>query len=403
MDTLIQVYRRLLEEIKPTYYRKFYRDFTMENSLVGVIGARGVGKTTFLLQYLREHFSNTEKGLYVSADNLYFTEHTLLETADNFVKFYGGELLCIDEIHKYKNWNQELKNIMDSFPRLSIVFSGSSSIDLIKGKYDLSRRAILRKMHGFSFREYLEFKTGNKYPVFKLEELLNSPSPDLIKIGNTEKLLGYLHEYYKQGYFPTASVIKTYEAFKDTLISIIDKTIFEDVTSFYALKTENLDTLKKIIYFFATSEPGSVSINKLAHSLAKDHATITEYIQILRDTGLLRFLLIDKLGHALVRNAEKIYIDNTNLLYAVNESIGKLTHVGSVRELFAISSLEDSGYKIVYSKTGDIATMGYTLEIGGVRKSGIQVKNISNAYVLKDDILYSTLNIRPLYLLGFLR
>lgn len=403
MDNLIQTYKRLLDEITPVYYRKFYSNFKMDNRFIGVIGARGVGKTTFLLQYLREHYGDGEKGLYISADNLYFSDHTLLETVDQFIKLYGGELLCIDEIHKYKNWNQELKNIFDSFPNLKVLFSGSSSIDLIKGKYDLSRRVILRQMYGFSFREYLEFKTGNKYPVLTLKDIFESTSRVEKKIGSTEKLLGHLHDYWKKGYYPTANAISTYEAFKDTLIGVIDKTIYEDITSFYDLKTENLDTLKKIVYFFATSEPGSLSINKLANSLGKDHATITEYVQILRDTGILRFLLSDKSGHALVRNAEKVYLDNTNLLYAINETIGKETHIGTVRELFTISALEDSGHKVCYAKMGDIITEGYTLEIGGLRKSGHQIRNVPNSFILKDDILYSSLNIRPVYLFGFLR
>lgn len=402
MDNLIQIYRRLLEEVKPSYYRKFYQDFQMDNRFIGVVGARGVGKTTFLLQYLREHYGNSEKGLYLSADNLYFTDHTLFETADQFIKFYGGELLCIDEIHKYKNWNQELKNIFDSYPSLQVLFSGSSSIDLIKGRYDLSRRVILRQMYGFSFREFLEFQTGNKYPVFTLQEILD-PSFYNNKIGKTKKLLGFFHEYCKCGYYPTASKIKTYEAFRDTLIGIIEKTVYEDITSFYALKTENLDSLKKIIYYFATTTPGGLSIHKLAKSLGKDHATITEYVQILRDTGLLRFLLIDKYGHALIRNTEKVYLNNTNLLYAVNESIGKQTITGTQRELFAVSCLEDSGYKVFYSKVGDISCGDYTFEIGGESKSDIQIKNTKKAFILKDNIVFSSSNIRPLYLLGFLR
>jgi len=403
MDTLIQIYRRLLEEIKPAYYRKFYKDFTMNNRFVGIIGARGVGKTTFLLQYLREHYNSSEKGFYISGDNMYFANHTLFDTADQFVKLYAGELLCIDEIHKYKNWNQELKNIFDSFPKLQVIFSGSSSIDLMKGKYDLSRRVIVQHMFGFSFREYVEFHTGQEYPIFRLSDIFASSFSQNKEIIKTEKLLGHLHEYWKMGYYPTSDTIKTYEAFQDTLMGIIEKTIYEDITSFYQLKTENLDVLKKIIYFFATSEPGSISINKLANSLGKDHATITEYVQILRDTGLLRFLLIDRYGHAFVRNAEKIYLDNTNLLYAVNTAIGKETHIGNVRELFAISALEEAGYAVFYTKSGDIKVDEYTIEIGGDSKSGAQIKDIQNSYVFKDDILYSSLNSRPLYMLGFLR
>src|SRR3989338_694825 len=380
MNTLVQIYRRLLAEVTPGYYRTFYRNFTMDHRFVGVVGARGVGKTTFLLQYLRTNYKNDDKSLYVSADNLFFSDNTLLKLADDFVKFYDGKILCIDEIHKYKNWNQELKNIYDSYPNLKILFSGSSSIDLIKGKYDLSRRVMLRRMYGFSFREFLEIQTGNTYPTMKLEDILDPSKHIDSEIGKTEKLLGYLHEYWQKGYYPTSQAIPVYEAFRDTLIGIIDKTIFEDISTFYTLKTENLDTLKKIIYFFATSLPGSVSINKLANSLGKDHTTITEYVQILRDTGLLRFLLIDKYGHALVRNAEKIYIDNTNLLYAINNQIGKETHLGSVRELFVVSSLENAGYTVLYSKAGDILCDGNIFEIGGANKTETQVKNVKKGY-----------------------
>ena len=402
MDNLIQIYRRLLEEITPSYDREFYRHFKMDNRCVGVIGARGVGKTTFLIHYLRKKYGDSEKGLYVSGDNLFFSEHTLVEVADQFVKLYAGELLCIDEIHKYKNWNQELKNIFDSYPRLQIIFSGSSSIDLIKGKYDLSRRVIVRQMYGFSFREYLEQKTGNKYPLLSLSEIVSGVNKVEREVGKTERLLGYLQDYLKKGYYPSSNAIRTYDAFRDTLIGIIDKTVFEDVSSFYALKTGNLEVLKKIIYFFATSPPGSMSINKLAKSLQKDHATITEYVQILRDTGLLRFLLIDKYGHALVRNAEKVFLDNTNLLYAVNAGIGKEANIGSMRELFVISSLENAGYTVFYSKDADVMCEQYLFEIGGAPKTGKQIKSLANAHLVKDDILYRSFQTIPLYLFGFL-
>lgn len=402
MDILIQTYQRLLDEVVPAYYRQFYSNFSMDHRFIGVIGARGVGKSTFLLQYLREKYDKSEKGLYISADNLYFTEHTLLETADQFVRIYDGELLCIDEIHKYKNWNQELKNIYDSYPRLKVIFSGSSSIDLIKGKYDLSRRVILRQMYGFSFREYLEIQTGEKYPILKIADIVDSSIHADITIGKTKMLLGYLHKYWQSGYYPTSNSIPIYEAFRDTLIGIIDKTVFEDVGAFYNLKTENQDSLKKIIYFFATSLPGTVSINKLANSLGKDHTTITHYVQILRDTGLLRFLLINKYAHSLVRNAEKIYINNTNLLYAVNTSIGKETHIGSVRELFVISGLENAGYSVFYSKTGDILSEGHIFEIGGANKNISQIRGENKSYLVKDDLLYTTFRTIPLYLFGFL-
>ncbi|NCN51136.1 MAG: AAA family ATPase [Candidatus Pacebacteria bacterium] len=401
MNILLQTYQRLLSEVQPEYYRQFYTDFSLDNRFVGVVGARGVGKTTFLLQYLREHYDSSEKGLYVSADNLYFSNHTLLETVDAFVTLHGGELLCIDEIHRYKNWNQELKNIYDSYPKLTVIFSGSSSIDLIKGKYDLSRRVILKHMHGFSFREFLEIKTGDTYPILSLTDILKTTAKTK-KIAETNKLLGYLHEYWQKGYYPTALTIPTKDAFWDTLLGIIDKTIYEDVSAFYNLKTENLESLKKLVYFFATARPGSISVNRLANTLDKDHSTTASYIQMLRDTGLLRFLLNDKQGHALVRNAEKVYLDNPNLTFAVINSIGKQVQIGSIRELFVISALENAGYKVQYSKTGDITCDGTIFEIGGANKTDQQIKQITNSYLVKDDLLYATLQTIPLYLFGFL-
>lgn len=401
MDTLIEIYHRLLEELVPSYRRKFYDDFVMDNRLVGIVGARGVGKTTFLINYLREHWNDSSQALYLSADNLYFVEHTLLEVADQFVKDFDGQLLCIDEIHRYKNWNQELKNIYDSYPKLSIIFSGSSSIDLVKGKYDLSRRAILKTMHGFSFREFLEIQEKKAYPVLTLNELCHNAGAHAQKIAKTPKLLGCLKQYFREGYYPTFLEMGSYEAYSKSLRGIVDKIIYQDVSSFYSLNTSNLDTLKKIIYFFATSQPGSVNINRLAESLKKDYTTIAEFVQILRDTGLLRFLLENKQGHALVRNAEKIYLDNPNLLYTLNDEVGKEPLVGLLRELFVISNLQNANYHVFFSKTGDIECDGSLFEIGGKSKNSSQLQG-KEGFLIKDDVLFGDAKTIPLFLFGFL-
>jgi predicted AAA+ superfamily ATPase len=401
MDTLIEIYNRLLAEMIPSYRRKFYNDFVMDNRLVGIIGGRGVGKTTFLINYLREHYNDSSQALYVSADNLYFVEHTLLEVVDQFVKDFDGQLLCIDEIHRYKNWNQELKNIYDSYPKLSIIFSGSSSIDLVKGHYDLSRRAILKTMYGFSFREFLEIKEQISYPVLTLEEIRDKTNSHAQKLAKTPKLLGYLKEYLKEGYYPTFLKMGSYDAYSNSLRGIVDKIIYQDVSSFYSLNTTNLETLKKIIYFFATSQPGSVNINRLAGSLKKDNTTIAEYIQILRDTGLLRFLIQNKQGHALVRDAEKIYMDNPNLLCALNAEVGKEPLVGLLRELFVIGNLQNANYHVFFSQTGDIECDNSIFEIGGKSKTSAQFKG-KEGYLIKDDLLIGDPKTIPLYLFGFL-
>lgn len=401
MDTLIETYHRLLSEIVPSYRRKYYDDFHMDSRLVGIVGARGVGKTTFLIHYIREHHHGGSQALYVSADNLYFVEHTLLEVADQFVKDLDGQLLCIDEIHRYKNWNQELKNIYDSYPRLSILFSGSSSIDLVKGKYDLSRRAILKTMHGFSFREFLEIQEKKQYPVLTLDDLRNSSGTLSLEFAKTPKLLGYLKQYLRSGYYPTFLEMGSSESYGESLRGIIDKIIYQDVSSFYSLNTSSLDTLKKIIYFFATSEPGSVNINRLAGSLKRDNNTIAEHIQILRESGLLRFLLQNKQGHALVRDAEKIYLDNPNLLYALNAEVGKKPLVGLLRELFVIGNLQNAHYHVFFSKQADIECDNSIFEIGGKNKTRAQLRG-EEGYLVKDDILIGDKKTIPLYLFGFL-
>lgn len=402
MDTLIEIYHRLLAQLAPSYRRTFYDDFVMDNRLVGVVGARGVGKTTFLINYLREHHHGSSQALYISADNLYFVEHTLVEVVDQFVKDFDGRLLCIDEIHRYKNWNQELKNIYDSYPKISVIFSGSSSIDLVKGKYDLSRRATLKTMYGFSFREFLEIQLKSPYPVLSLDELRYNAQAHAQKIAKTPKLLGYLKQYFREGYYPTFLEMGSYEAYNKSLWGIVDKIIYQDISSFYSLNTSNLDTLKKIIYFFATSQPGSVNINRLAGSLKKDYTTIADYVQILRDTGLLRFLLQNKQGHALVRDAEKIYLDNPNLLYALNEEVGKVPLIGLIRELFVMSNLQNANYHVFFSQQADIECDDALFEIGGKSKTFSQLKDKEQGYLVKDDILIGTTKTIPLYLFGFL-
>lgn len=402
MEILFETYNRLLEEITPIYNRRFYDEFKMDHRLIGVVGGRGVGKTTFLLHYLRENYKGSGKALYISADHLYFSDNSMLELVDRFQKEYDGEIICIDEIHRYNNWNQELKNIYDSYPKMKIIFSGSSSLNVIKGKYDLSRRVIIKEMNGFSFREYLELKLKTDYPLFSIDEIVNKSASLSKKISTTPKLLGYFKKYLKSGYYPIFTELKDYKLYQQALIGVIDKTIYEDVSTYYSLKTRNLDAFRKILYFIATSTPGGLNINKLAKNLGKDHTTISEYLEMLRECGLLKYLLNDKRGHALVRNAEKIYLNNTNLVYVINDAIQKNVDKGMIRELFVINQLENKGHKAFYSNEGDIKCENYIFEIGGKGKGFKQIRNIKNSFLVKDDILSGSKNVLPLYLFGFL-
>lgn len=402
MENLIQNYRRLLSDLPPVYERNIYKKLESGHRIVGIIGSRGIGKTTYILHYLKKNYARSPQALYISADDLYFTENNLVDLAQKFVDFYDGRILCIDEIHKYPNWAQELKNIYDKHRRLKIIFSGSSSVDLIKEKYDLSRRAVLKHLPGLSFREFLEMKSGKKYPVLTLPEITGNRVAAIEEIAKTPRLLGLFREYLRVGYYPLFREFKNQEDLYDALEGVIDKIVHMDIASYYSLKTSTLPVFRKILYFIHTSTPSSVNINRIARSLGKDHSDAANYLEMMKDTGLLRFLLIDKMGHALIRNAEKIYLGNTNLAYALEKATGKKTNKGQIRELFFVASLENAGLKPFYSKKGDIRCDDYIFEIGGAGKDFSQIKNQKNCFIAADDILFGGARKIPLYFFGFL-
>lgn len=403
MENLIEEHKRLIDDLGDVYQRNIYDSLESEFRIVGVVGSRGIGKTTYLLNYLKNNFRNSDKALYVSADHLYFTQHTLIDLATEFIDHYDGELLCIDEIHKYTNWSQELKNIYDlHHKKLKIIFSGSSSIDIIKEKYDLSRRATLKHLPGFSFREYLEVTLEKEFPILSLHDIMNGESKSCDQITSQPRLLGLFNDYLKTGYYPLSLEFKNDTDVYSALMGVVEKTIYIDIASYYQIKTATLPLFKKILQFVYSSPPSSINVNKLAKSLGKDHSDVARYIEMLRDSGLLRFLLIDKMGHALIRNAEKIYLNNTNLFYAVENEMHKDVNKGSVRELFALTMLDSAHYVTNYSQMGDLVCDDMTFEIGGKNKTTKQIQSVKKGFLLCDDILYGDKKSIPLYRLGFL-
>ncbi len=401
MNSLRETQERLLNNLGNVYKRESIH-ISQGKVITGIVGSRGVGKTTFLLSYIRDHYGpGNNKALYVSADNIYFSENSLVDLAGRFVNTDGGELLCIDEIHRYKNWAQELKNIFDSYPDLRIVFSGSSSINIIEQKYDLSRRVILKYFPGLSFREWLELIQGIKLPKLTLKDIIIAGALPT-DITELKGLIGLFQQYLKSGYYPLRVSMATDDEFYSALMSAVEKVIFNDIATYYSLKTNTLDIFKKILYFVTTTPPGKINPHALASSLGKHHQDVANYVDMLRNTSLLRYLLIDKHGHALVRNAEKIFLDNTNLYYAISGTTGKEVNIGTLREAFVINQLQSAGYKTFYSKQGDVNVDNYKFEIGGKSKDAGQLKGATHSYILKDDIIYKQGRFIPLYAVGFL-
>ena len=375
----------LLSKVPEKFQRSFYKEIDFNNRMIGLVGPRGVGKTTLLLQHLKKINIQKIQILYVSLDDIYFSENKLLDLAQNFIDEYDGKLLVLDEVHKYPNWNQELKNIYDRFPDLKVIFSGSSSLDLIKGNYDLSRRAVIYSLPGLSFREYLELSQGIKFNKFNLKQLIAKHSDIATDINQKIKPLKEIKNYLKTGYYPYSQESKELEYFKK-LNTTIEKTIQNDIASFYSLKTNYLKFFYKILYFLATTPPGKISTNNLARNLGIANETIDEYLEYLRNTSLIRYLYIDAQGSKLIRNAEKVFLDNTNLLYAISTFLDKQTNRGQIRELFVLNQLQNAGYKPFFKKEGDLTINNYNFEIGGKGKDWGQLNNTAENFLILDEI-----------------
>ena len=401
VDVLVETYRRLLAETTARSHRFLFDTFDVKERLVGLVGPRGVGKTTLLLQYIRDRI-NPEDALYASADHIYFNKVSLLEFVREVFTTEGTRLFFFDEVHKHPGWEQELKNIYDSFPSVHVVFSGSSSLALTKGGYDLSRRASLYRLPGLSFREYVNFRTGADHPPLALEAVLSDPGGISDTLAQVPKLAGYFRRYLEEGYYPY--VLEGGGHYYDKVRAVVEKTLYEDVATHYRLKTENLHYFKKILSYLSTIPPGEMNVHKLGASLGVDDKTAANYLLILQETGIIRMLESGGRGHALIRKPQKTYLDNTTLHHALCQGLGQPVDVGTVRELFFMQTAQNAGHQVFYHEQGGDFRIGDSVfEVGGRNKGGGQLPKASRSeYVVRDDILVGSKKTIPLYLIGFL-
>lgn len=401
IDSLKSTYTRLINNQQLNHFRYLFDTFSLKERFTGIVGARGVGKTTLMLQYIKTHYPHLNDAFYFSADHLYFNSNTLYEFIEYLYEHEGNHVFFIDEIHKYANWNQELKNIYDSFPEIKIVFSGSSSLDLVKGSYDLSRRATLYTLTGLSFREYLNFKTNANFQTIDYEQLIKTPLDFNDILPNVPKIKALFKSYLIEGYYPF--FLEDESTCHEKILRVIDKTINEDISGFYKLKTQNLPVFKKIINYLSTIEPGRFSHHSLANNLGIDDKTAIHYMTILQETGLVRSVLPYAKGNRILRKPEKFFLNNTTLTYAVNSALGENSSLGLIRELFFLQSLQNNPHNVFYSETGDYRLKDSIFEFGGKNKTGKQLKNVASpSFLIKDDILFATNKEIPLALFGFL-
>lgn len=383
------------------YHRSLFDQISLDNYVTGIVGSRGVGKTTLLLREALKQGAEAGRALYVSADNLFFLKNTLLSLVDQLYKETDVRLLCIDEIHKYPAWTQELKNIADIYPSFRLLFSGSSSIDLIHGRYDLSRRVTLLHLRGLSFREYLEFTLKRPFPKL---DFATFPAMhlDFAKSLNLPEILKHFKTYLSTGYYPFFRQFKQdWEKFQ-TIEHIVQKTIYEDVALFKSMKTQSLGVLERLYKYVLSSPPGELSAFKLANALGKDFETISDYLSLLEQAGLIRFLWSRQTGKAALRNPLKIYPDNTNLIYAAHMHALPDDLKGKVRETFVMNQLQNAQIPVYYTETGDFQGDHFIFEVGGKNKTSKQIQGLENAWVVAEGVLLGSKNTLPLYLLGFL-
>ena len=397
----ITIYKRLLQHTKFPHHRYIFDNFNLNNQLTGIIGPRGTGKTTFLLQYIKENMRDTNESIYVSIDNIYFTRNNLVEFVNELYEDYGVRYFFFDEIHRYPNWNQELKNLYDAYPDVKIVFSGSSSIDLIKGTYDLSRRGMIYPIGGMSFREYLLFKGVANLPPISFDDIINNRSAYEEQVAGIKMLKGHFKAYLGKGYYPF--VFEDEESYSQKIQRIIEKTIFEDISNHYKLKTENLANFRKILSYMATLPPGELNRNNISKNIGLDNKTVQSYLNILDETGLIQLITKNKSGSNLLRHTEKMYLDNPDLYESITQGIGFESKTGTLREIFFIKMIINSGMKIHFSGVGNFEVNHINFEIGGKSKGKKQIKEkINSSYLVKDDILYGSKYEIPLHLFGFL-
>jgi len=396
---LQQTFERLLDKTDLSFKRYLYDSFQLSR-LTGIVGPRGVGKTTLMLQYIKENLTTDQKVFYFSADSIYFRQSTLLAFINDLYNLEGHRIFFIDEIHKYANWNQELKNLYDAFPDIKIVYSGSSMLELVKGSHDLSRRTKLYHLAGMSFREYLNFSKQSNIKPIDLSALFDHPKK-FNRLGHLDTVMGYFKKYLAAGYYPF--FFEDPHTYYERVTRIIEKIIFEDIPNYFDLKTHNLHLFRQILSYLSTIPPGEVNTNNIAKNMNVAHQTIFNYLNILKSVGLIQIIYPFEGGNQYLRKPQKIFLHNTTLLYTLQQFVGEALNRGTVRELYFIQAMRDANQKVYYSKQADYRTKNHVFEIGGKNKTAKQITDLDiPAFLVKDDILVASNQVIPLLFFGFL-
>lgn len=388
MEQLFEYFNRKLIDTPIDLVRYKYAEIEWGGHALGLVGPRGVGKSTMLLQYIKMHL-DVKDTLYVSADHLYFSSHTLVDLADRFYKM-GGKHLFVDEIHKYEGWSVEVKQIFDSYSDLQLIISGSSILEITKGMADLSRRVPIYEMQGLSFREYLHLFHGIKVDAIDMDRLLQHK----YVIPGVEHPLPLFNDYLRRGYYPFGRDV----AYDIELLQVVAQTMESDIPMYLNANVSIGRKLKQLLIVVAESVPFKPVMQKLADVTGINRNYIQDYLMYMERAGMIAQLRDAVGGIRGLGKTEKVYLDNTNLIYALSP---KRADIGNVRETFFMNQMRVVG-DVMCSPVSDFLVDGMTFEIGGRKKGQKQISEVKNGYVVKDDIETGYANVLPLWAFGLL-
>lgn len=387
MNALYEYQQLILSQINISFLRYKYYELDWTRRVFGIVGPRGVGKTTMVLQYIKQKLS-LQDSLYITLDHIYFSTHTLIDVADKFYK-EGGKHLIIDEVHKAFNWSVQLKQIIDSYPNMQIIFTGSSILDIYRGVADLSRRAPIYEMQGLSFREYLVLYHDIQTPTWNLDDLINHR----VTLTNVEHPLPLFNDYLKRGYYPFERIASD---FSTNLMQVINRTMETDIPLYANINISVARKLQNLLVVIAESVPFKPNYKKLAEVTGISRNDIADYIYYMERAGMLMSLHDTTQGIRSIGKSHKLYVDNTNLMYILSpENIDK----GNLRETFFLNQMRVK-YPVIASQKADFEIGNYVFEVGGKNKNQKQLDNNPNGYIVKDDIEFGYRNVIPLWAFG---
>ncbi len=395
MNNLLEQSEYLVDRTSLDFKRYLFDEIKWKNRLIGIKGARGTGKTTLALQWLKTQNLPVQQAAYFSLDDLYFTHHSLKETVTTFHR-KGGKVLVLDEVHKYPNWSKELKNIYDVYKDMKIVFTGSSIIDISKQEGDLSRRALMYSLSGMSYREYLNLKHNWSLPVFPLKALLKDASALKKTLSLDFRPLASFEEYLKIGYYPF--VMEEDETVHHKLRQMIRTIVEYDMAELKDFDIRNAKKILQLFYIIAQQVPFKPNLSTLADKSGIHRNTLNSYLHYLEQAKLIALLYPAGVSTAILQKPEKIYLNNTNIMHALSE---RGVDLGSVRETFFYSQISAISELSMPLKGDFLVNNEWTFEIGGKSKKRKQITGLEHAWIVKDNVEFAAGQEIPLWMFGF--